>query len=296
MGRSTIQRLPTELKAMVATSIDDPETLKSLARVDKDFNRVIKADQAKLCAALFRKHIGDDFFSLGVAVARSRGLQVPRAFYGLPRPALNLTVNDIVRFVDVHFPPKVSDTIVAADWKMDLKLCAELFAFHKVVDNYADIFCQRPDFEGIGVDEESDNLEKHRVRKALYILQLLSNLFPRGWAPKFNFEQMQLALKPAWAHLLTRFAPWELQQVRAAHQLLVRHVNRGKPMFHVQAWRSKTNSTTVVQADVLTEGGVSEADQRLMFTFVSNEGLFVLEQLEDMGNLCGTLDALRYVS
>lgn len=244
MNRSKIQSLPDELKVMVASSITDLETLTNLAFVDKGFYNIVKGDEARLCARLFRKYIGDEFLCLAVAVAHSRALQrVPRTFYGQPRSRLDLSVEDIIDFVDIHFPSEVSDAIVASDWNMSLKLCAELFAFHEVVDNYADIISRPPEFES---NEDGKGSEKHRVRKALYILQLLSNLFPRGRVSQRSFQDTERAYEPAWAHLLTRFAPWELQQARCAKQLLARHVQQGKPMLiylNFQPRKFNTNLT-----------------------------------------------------
>ncbi|KAK7743999.1 hypothetical protein SLS62_010360 [Diatrype stigma] len=273
MSRSKIQTLPDELKVMVATSIDDPETLMNLAFVDKGFYNLIKGDEAKLCARLFKKQIGDKFLRLAVAVAHARALQrVPRTFYGQPRSRLDLSVEDIMDFVDTHFPSPVSDAIVPSDRTMGLKLCAELFAFHRVVDNYADVFSRSLKFKH---DGDGNGSEQQRVRKALYILQLLSNLFPRGRVSQRNFKATERAYQPAWAYLLTRFAPWELQQARCAKQLLARHIER------------------VIHANVLARGeSPISLDRRLSFAFISNEGLFALKKLEDSGITCGTLGAL----
>lgn len=224
-----MNRLPTELKAMVAASVEDPATLVNLAMADKTFYSIIKRDEVKLGSNMCYQRIGH-LMPLALAVAHSETLvKSKRNFYGQAHSLKAMTVEEIKAFIDDHFPAQA-----VVNRHIDINFCTKLFSFHSTVDDYATVIAERAlqatPRSNITKLMSCTESELNRIRKSLYILELLSNLFPRNHASDTDEPSLrETAFQPAWEHLLTKFAPWELQQVRCAKQIMARHVQDGKP-------------------------------------------------------------------
>ena len=250
-----IQNLATELKAAIVYLITDLDTLKNLAFTDQGFYAIIKREEAQLCTKLFNEHIGHAFLGLGVAVANARALHKTRqrALYGTPRPALRLSVKDVTTFVDEHFPQNSSGTVADPHPKMTLKACLDAFAFHKLIGSYDPIFLKSLPLPAVSTPGSNYGrprrarprapagapanapcnqvFERDRFWKALYLMELLGNLFPRGRGSESDFEKREKDYMGAWKRLLINFAPWELQQARCAKELIALHVQTSEYIF-----------------------------------------------------------------
>lgn len=221
--------LPTELKVIVASYIEDHTTLINFALSNRTHYEIVKQDEAKLSRNLCYQKFGQDL-PLALAVLESRKLLKPRAHYGQPQPLSDATVEDIIKFVDDH----LTNQSFAANTQFGLSTCVKLSSFDSMVDTYSTTIA-RLALENTPGDSESSmsitSTEAARFRKSLYLAELLGNLFSRDHISQSTAAApREAAYRPAWQHLLTRFAPWELQQVRCAKDLLARHVEDGK--FH----------------------------------------------------------------
>lgn len=269
-----METLPVEVKAMVLASIEDQQSLISLAQTDKTFYDIYKQDEAKLYTNLCYQKIGDELMPLALAVANSRSLLCSRQSYGQPQCRLSATTNEsITAFVNCHFPQKTKDR------HMDPKYSMKLLSFYDVADTYAPALAQLALQSAPGGHTSMDCTESEisRIRKSLYIMELLSNIFPRNHSSPASVAMPQeAALYPAWSHLLSKFAPWELQQVRCTKDVLAQHVQN------------------VIWSDAAAKGQKQlAADFRLLRSFVSNEGLSCLSELEGLRNDCSTGEAVK---
>ncbi|KAK7751724.1 hypothetical protein SLS62_006385 [Diatrype stigma] len=274
-----MEQLPTELKAMVAGFVPDPKSLISLALTNKTFRAIVEQDEAKICTSICHRHFGHELLPLAMAVLRSREFLEPRTYYGQPQQRVQddrddaTLVDDLMNFIDLHFRHEWP-----LEMQMDIKLCTSLFDFDSVVSTYA------TSIAGLALENTPGVSTKHieitrseatRFRKSLYITELLHNLFPRDHiSPAVVSAQRVTALQPAWQHLLTQFAPWELQQVRCAKDLLTRHL------------------MNVIASDAAKHGLKRPQTYNLSLrSFVSNEGLIHLSKLETLGERLGTKSA-----
>ncbi|KAK7741946.1 hypothetical protein SLS62_010841 [Diatrype stigma] len=272
-----MNRLPAEMKAVVAASVEDPATLVNLAMVDKTFYAIIKHDEVRLGSNMCYQRIGHNLMPLALAVAHSETLvKTKRNFYGQAHSLKDITVQEIGAFISDHFPAQA-----VVNRHIDINFCTKLFSFHSTVDGYAAVIAERAlqatPRSNITTLMSSTESEMSRIRKSLYILELLSNLFPRNHASDADVPRLrEAAFQPAWEHLLTKFAPWELQQVRCAKQIMARHIQ------------------DVMLSDAAAKGAKQlRNDIRVLCEFVSNEGLTALKILEGRGKACGTACAVK---
>ena len=210
--------LPVEVKLMVASFVGDARSLANLALVDRTFYGIFKSHEAKFCAGLtsYTDLAYHGLLPLAMAALDSEHL------------GINYTDQDIARYIDEHFPYDDSlDGANISDWQ-NIQTCLELDELYLVVNHYATII------EGIADRSIAENHDNHlafsqaeglRVRKSLYILQILRNLFP----PDYTICPVgSPGSPPVWRKFWYNFAPWELQQVRCAHELLAQHLINGK--------------------------------------------------------------------
>lgn len=224
-----MRAFPNELKALVASFVEDHTTLINLALTNKTFYGLIKRREARLSHDLCCRKFGHDLPFL-LAVFESRKLLSARAFLGQPQPLSDVTVEDIIKFVDQYFTDPTF-----ADSQFSINVCIQLSSFDGIVDKYAAITARLALENTPGGSMGSVNItqsEATRFRKAFYIAELLRNLFSRDHISQpAAAAQRESAFRPAWQHLLAKFAPWELQQVRCAKDLLAQHVQNGKPIL-----------------------------------------------------------------
>ncbi len=221
--------VPRELKETVVGFVEDPQTLMRLAKTNKEFYIVIKRDESKLSKNLCYRQIGHHLMPLALATAHSRALLKKRTFYGQPQAPQDMNLQGLVNFIDEHFPQQTSE---APNLQMTLNDCIYLFEFHSTVEHYAAAVA------GLALANSPrcgtphmgpTHSEMNRIHKSLYMLELLANLFPRAQLPPPTPETSGgVAYRPAWQRLITKFAPWELQQVRCAKELLSLHIQNGK--------------------------------------------------------------------
>ncbi len=229
-----MEALPTELKTLVASFVTDPQALISLALTNKEFYGVVKYDEAKFCDMFCTRDIGREIFPLALALADSRTLaKWYRAVPGQPQYPLDMSVREIIAFVDRKLPRKASDPDDNPYSGVNLALCAKLFTSHVAFEKYASIIAEAAlaAIPGPCADRgDCSEREMQRVRKSLYIMQLFSNVFPRGCKPASTIRRRDRSSRKdlAWRHLWAKFAPWELQQVRCSRTLLAMHIQQGK--------------------------------------------------------------------
>ncbi|KAK7754438.1 hypothetical protein SLS62_003458 [Diatrype stigma] len=212
-------------------------------------------------ADLLKKSIGEDLLPLALAVQDVDVTfgKVERRFFGNPRSPLDCEADDIIAFVDAYLPQIAPDAIVLRR-DVDPNAVTKLLEFHEVVDHYAPIIANLA-LASIpaqkGHHKSCSETEIARFKKALYILHLTTILFTRD--DQLNPATAARAddIEPAWIHFWSKFAPWELQQTRCAHDLLARHtqnVSNANPMQRRGKPYKKTFSQGVLRAFVINEG------------------------------------------
>lgn len=215
--------------------------------------------------------------------------KVDRRFIGNPRSPLDCEADDIVAFVDAYLPQLASDALVLRR-DVDSNAMTKLLEFHEVVEYYAPIIANLA-LASVpapkGYHRSCSETEIARFKKALYILHLTSILFTRD--DQYNPANGVRAedIEPAWIHFWTKFAPWELQQTRCAHDLLARHIQNGMTLKIPYVCALEANTYTVFNSDPRMRKGKPYKKtyyQGLLRAFVKNEGLLDLRHLEGLAS------------
>ncbi|RYP35994.1 hypothetical protein DL767_003561 [Monosporascus sp. MG133] len=199
--------------------------------------------------------------------------KLDRVLYGNPRSPLDVDADDIIAFIDVHFPHHTSGVLVPKR-RLSTDDVAKLLEFDDVVNHYATIMAESAlgNIPGPrGNHSPCSETEIGRFKKSLYLLHLAGSLFPRDDQPNPAIRQRAEDIEPAWRHFWLKFAPWELQQTSCVQELLAVHV------------RSVLKS----DASNLGERVHTCLDSKLLKAFVANEGLAALRKLEGLGSQLG---------
>ena len=139
-------------------------------------------------------------------------------------PAGRFSVN-IYEFVQYSLDQGNFDLIVKYQ-KFNLALATDLFFFDRVVSDYAAAVSKLAlsHLPSNGPPAPCSEKETARIKKALYIFQLLHYIFFRGHS-RTNMDE--ISRDSGWFHFWKRFAPWEMQQVRCVQELLAEHISKG---------------------------------------------------------------------
>ncbi|RYP74492.1 hypothetical protein DL771_002966 [Monosporascus sp. 5C6A] len=196
-----------------------------------------------------------------------------RVFYGNPRSPLDVDADDIISFIDIHFPHQTTGVLVPKR-RLSTDDVVKLLQFDDVVNYYATIMAESAlgNIPGQKGNRNScSETEIGRFKKSLYLLHLASSLFPRDDQRNAAIRQRAEDIEPAWRHFWLKFAPWELQQTRCVQELLAVHVR------------------SVLKSDASKLGKRVHTclDLKLLKAFVANEGLAALRKLEGLGSQRG---------
>ncbi|RYO92434.1 hypothetical protein DL763_004661 [Monosporascus cannonballus] len=173
-----------------------------------------------------------NFLPLALAVLdleAAFGEEARRQFYGNLRSPVDASAEDIIAFVDGHLPEQTLGAVVRKQ-RLSPDDVAKLAAFHDVVDYYTRIISEsaRANLPASGgYSKRCSKTETDRFTKSLYVFHLASCLFPRDDQKNAAIAERAEDLALAWRHFWTKFAPWELQQTRCAHELLAVHIHNG---------------------------------------------------------------------
>ncbi|RYP74952.1 hypothetical protein DL770_007505 [Monosporascus sp. CRB-9-2] len=198
------------------------------------------------------------------------GEETRRQFYGNLRSPVDAPAEDIIAFVDGHLPEQTLGAIVRKR-RLSPDDVAKLTAFHDTVHYYTRIISESARANlpaSAGDSKHCSKAETDRFTKSLYLLHLASCLFPRDDQKNPAVAERAEDLAPAWRHFWTKFAPWELQQTRCAHELLAMHVHNAMKSDAAKLGKKFRMSCST----------------RILRAFVANEGLVALRKLEHMGS------------
>ncbi|RYP81666.1 hypothetical protein DL769_001898 [Monosporascus sp. CRB-8-3] len=223
-------------------------------------------------SGFLRERIGS-FLPLAFAVLdleAAFGVETRRQFYGNLRSPVDASAEDIIAFVDGHLPQQTLGAIIRKR-RLSPDDVAKLAAFHDIIDYYTRIISESALANLPGSKDDSKHCSKaetDRFTKSLYLFHLASCLFPRDDQKNAAVAERAEDLAPAWRHFWTKFAPWELQQTRCAHELLAGHIHN------------------VMKSDAANLGKKfrMSLSTRILRAFVANEGLVALRKLEHMGS------------
>ena len=262
-----IDTLPVELGAYVASFLPDPRSLINLAVTCKQNYGVVKLDEAALASSteVITQLKDSGLLSLSLAVLKSWDGRSP-----------SQTIEGTIRFIDDHFSQGAAIQSLEYCQKMTLGDCVRIYEFHNTVERYAAIIARMALEEihsSVNMPQACSTTEIHRIKKSLYLSQLLRNLFPRNYHSPTGVAD-QLSSQPAWKHLWSKFAPWELQQVRCTEHLLANYVgklvNRGKYIINIfDSNIHRANSYIGHRFDI-----------RILWSFVSSQGPLGLTRLD----------------
>ncbi|KAI8626303.1 hypothetical protein F5Y19DRAFT_488353 [Xylariaceae sp. FL1651] len=218
---SQLERLPNELKIPIIGALPDMKSLFNLALSGPGFYAFIAGNEGMLATEMVTTNIDANVMSLAVArrfAAKSawkrKKTQVPRDLF----PSSEY-VKSVTTFVDEFLGPQNAQV-----WTKHLQVsgfheASCYLALHNAICHYAKVLSGRamkraPMVLGYGKKVSSTVL--NRYKKALYIMQLVTDLF--SWSDNSDIVQYQ-----AWTNFWTKFAPWELEQVRCLEVLLGEH-------------------------------------------------------------------------
>ncbi|KAK7751725.1 hypothetical protein SLS62_006386 [Diatrype stigma] len=272
-----MESLPVELKAIVAGFSPDPQSLVNLALSCKTFYSIIRRDEDRVRGNICHRKFGSEFLPLAIAVLESGQLLGPRRIYGELRQLVpDATVENVVKFIDLHFPDEYPARLA-----LNHKDCMALFRFDGIVDTYATAIAEEAvqktpgggtSFMGITETETT------RIRKSLYLTELDRNLFlPDYNSPGALVGHNNTAYEPAWQHLLTKFAPWELQQLPCTKVLLAQYVQKVMASDAANQKQKQPHNNAI--------------NNIFLRAFVGNEGLAALSAMEGLANGDTNLDA-----
>ena len=213
--------LAPETLANVASFLD-PQSLLNFAMVSKKTYAFVKYHETLLASGtnIYTQLEESGLLPLSLAISKSA---THGPFYD---------TKEAIDFIDEYFPQDTSNERPALWKKMTLRDLLVMDSFHGVVERCTTVI------GGLAMQNLGKRLTRHRqcsateirrIQKGLYLSQLLRNMFPRNYKLRDGHGRAeQLRMKPAWAHLWSHFAPWELQQARCVENLLAEHVKDGK--------------------------------------------------------------------
>lgn len=209
--------MPNELKSLVVDNINDPETLLNLAKTSKVFYSIMRYSEEEICGNMCLAKFGDKMLSL--ALARSEAASASN------KDSPGRLLVHIYEFVHYSLDQRIFGRIDMYQ-EFNLGLATDLFSFDQVVSRYATkvskLALRR--LPGNEFPAPCNEREVARIKKALYIFQLLHYLFFRGYD---RTNMAEISRFSGWRHFWKRFAPWEMQQVRCVQELLAQHISKG---------------------------------------------------------------------
>ncbi|KAI1749729.1 hypothetical protein F4782DRAFT_549497 [Xylaria castorea] len=222
---SRLERLPNELKLMVIVQIADARSIFRLALTGPHFCAFISAHERRVAGDVIKKIIPAELLHLAIATYTAI-----KAYWNVHNGQDDLNsskklsgfyVNSIVDFVERYRCPKGFTLQTQHPRGPALYEAHCYFMMHDTISILASqlaLRSMRSIPKVLGFAPEISPTVLIRYEKALYILQLVAELF--AWRGGDQTNQMHLA----WGMFWFALAPWEVEQVYCAQTLLTWHV------------------------------------------------------------------------
>ncbi|CAJ2510487.1 Uu.00g132960.m01.CDS01 [Anthostomella pinea] len=277
--RSRLERLPNELKSIVVVYLGDAQSTMNPALTGPEFDSLVTSREVTIATTMVKSFIGSELMPIALARyhaaatseqdAREESskspLYDPQLFFSSFRNGLAVSPSD-------------RDIVMITEVQFTLKTARKILQLHSAINYYARSLAYRAMkfeprltkklFRCVPEEMKSpSDKELTRFCKALYIFQLISDLFPFARGGEL------------WNQFWLNFSPWENQQLRCLQLLLADHVD------------------DVICADdeKRDEPQFPRNDGYTLTRFMINRGLIELKRLEKDGDVQATQEAVdRY--
>ena len=213
--KSTLERMPVELKQKLLGFLPDLMSLRSTALTCSSFYQSFISAELLVTTSVLKNQVDLEVLPEAVAALASSYLQP-------------WTRERIQEFVHDHLDSRKSQP---PSWTLSEAL--PLDSLHRHVQSFAAAFASETLTEKLGLDEldaipkyppSSDEI--YRIQRALYRFELYCNLFRDPKRTLFEIdEQMRL--------FLHKFSPWEIEQLGSIHDYLFRDISPGIMFCHL---------------------------------------------------------------
>ncbi|KAF2973127.1 hypothetical protein GQX73_g325 [Xylaria multiplex] len=226
-GCSRLEALPNELKLVVVFWVQDPRSIFHLALTGPVFCEFVTTHETVITQNIINWNIPVQMMRL--AIFSDKASRVPANPHtntinvGMFRPlddsyihGINTIVNRFRRDREITFRERYPHG-------MRLSEASRYLRNHELIRYYAkvlasDAMARTPKNIGFPFDVSSTVL--FRYEKALYIMQLVADLF--AWRGGSQKDEMY----KAWGTFWFAFHPWEIEQVFCVQKLLEKHISR----------------------------------------------------------------------
>ncbi|KAI1301102.1 hypothetical protein F5Y03DRAFT_396811 [Xylaria venustula] len=227
--QSTIERLATELKLLIITSLPDTSSIINLALTGPEFCGTIFGYEGEIAKTAVRSAIDEPLMPFATAVYELEALRprLPRAFADGRghKPELGSAAFDpAIDILDRHFCSENARTRYLQSEVTKLSVASRYLEFFVTArDRAQDLAAMamthacayRSTQHGHkGYSLTPNYTEVMRVCKTLYLFQLVSTVFP--WEAFLNDKHAE-----GWERFCQQFSPWEMEQARTVQFLLI---------------------------------------------------------------------------
>ncbi|KAI1181170.1 hypothetical protein F4777DRAFT_4881 [Nemania sp. FL0916] len=223
---SNLERLPNEVKLMIVDCCSDTVSIFNLALTGPEFCRLISAHERAIARGMITNNISPPLLHLAIAanIAANADWNIHKTNFKDSEPEKTLPrsyTHQIVKFVESYRRPGGYTLQEHHPDGPKLSEASRYLALHDTIRHYADRFAAYITYEfpkGLGSPPDISTAVLLRIEKALYVAQLVSDLF--SWSGHHPTKAMDYAWGVFWFSLL----PWEYEQVYCAQRILTEHV------------------------------------------------------------------------
>ncbi|KAI0905619.1 hypothetical protein F4823DRAFT_632606 [Ustulina deusta] len=260
--RSRIEGLASELQLLIIEKLPDCSSIVNFALTGPELYTIVTEHEAKLAEEAVVSAIGKHLMPFAAALYELDvlGDRLPRAFLGRrhlePEPG---ALGPVIDILNRHIGVDNTDNWHKESRVTKLSVGLRYFQLYAAVDYWAQILApgaldsacrMKRDRNSAAGDLclKPTNTEMARFYKALYLFQIVSIAFP--WESPEEGGHSQ-----AWARFCAQVSPWEMEQTRNLHLLLILNVHCTRNLLALALQRPGGPVTLrIMYAFVLTQG------------------------------------------